>query len=130
LLKPKQVKGGGHIADPGFNSTTGILIDLALFTEMYYDKDTQSVYISPGLLWEQVYTFLNAVGRNVAGASTCQGVGVAGFNLGGGFSNKTNQYGLALDSIIAIDVVLPNGDMVTADSASNADLFWALKVRL
>jgi FAD/FMN-containing dehydrogenase len=97
---------------------------------MYYDKDTQCVNISPGLLWEQVYTALNAVGRNVAGASTCKGVGVAGFNLGGGFSNKTNQYGLALDSIMAIEVVLPTGDVVTADSGSNADLFWALKVRL
>ena len=50
--------------------------------------------------------------------------------LGPGYSFKTNQYGLAVDNIVAINVVLPNGKPVTATKDKYEDLFWALKVRL
>ena len=40
----------------------------------------------------------------------------------------TNQYGLAVDNIVAVQVVLPSGELVTASAQSNPDLFFALKV--
>ena len=124
----KQVKGGGHIAPPGFSSTTGIMVDLALFTQVNYNAETQTVDIGPGMIWDNVYPVLNPYGRTVAGASSCKGVGVAGFNLGGGYSNKSNQFGLAIDSIRAIDVVIPSGDILTVSETRDQELFWALKV--
>lgn len=36
---------------------------------------------------------------------------------------KTNQYGLAIDIIQAIDIVLLTGELVTADAQSNEDIF-------
>jgi hypothetical protein len=50
--------------------------------------------------------------------------------LGAGYSFKTNQYGLAVDNIIAFNAVLPNGAVVTATKYQYEDLFWALKVML
>ncbi|KAF8161975.1 hypothetical protein K438DRAFT_1909861 [Mycena galopus ATCC 62051] len=122
-----SIKGGGHIAPPGFSSTTGLLVDMKLFQQVNYNAETQTVDIGPGRLWQDVYKIL-PLDRTVAGASSCPGVGVAGFNLGGGYSNKTNQFGLAIDNIQSIDVVVPSGEVLTVSNNSNEDLFWALKV--
>lgn len=102
---------------------------MALFQQVNYNAETQAVDIGPGRLWQDVYPILDKYGRTVAGASSCPGVGVAGFNLGGGYSNKTNQFGLAIDNIQAIDVVIPSGAILTVSATNNEDLFWALKVR-
>ncbi|KAF8654838.1 hypothetical protein AX16_003358 [Volvariella volvacea WC 439] len=121
------IRAGTHIAPKGFNSTTGLLIDLSLFTDVSYDDVTGLVDIGPGMLWQGVYDQLTLIGRNVNGATSCQGVGVAGFNLGGGYGNKANQYGLAMDTIKSIEVVLPSGEIKTVSEKSDSDLFWALK---
>jgi FAD/FMN-containing dehydrogenase len=113
---------------PGFNCNPGILVDMALFRDINYDPTTTLVDVGPGLDWEDVYNALCPLHVNVAGATTCQGVGVAGFNLGGGYGNKTNQFGLAIDNIQAMEVVLPTGEVLIADAQNNEDLFFALRV--
>lgn len=80
------------------------------------------------MIWDDVYSYLEPRGVNVLGGRVT-GVGVAGFILGGGYSWKTNQYGLAIDTVQAFELVLPNGTMTTVTSNSNADLFFGLKVR-
>ncbi len=46
-----------------------------------------------------------------------------------GYSWKSNQYGLTVDTVTAYELVKPNGDIVTVTHASDSDLFFALKVR-
>jgi FAD/FMN-containing dehydrogenase len=36
----------------------------------------------------------------------------------------SRYWGLALDSVLAVDVVLPNGSYVRADSNHYSDIFW------
>ena len=36
-------------------------------------------------------------------------------------------YGLAVDNLLEVDVVLANGNLVTANKCLNQDLFWALR---
>lgn len=67
---------------------------------------------------------LQSAELNVAGGRT-PGPGVGGFSLGGGFSWKSNQFGLTCDNIRAFHVVLPNS--TTARISSGSDLFFALK---
>jgi hypothetical protein len=55
--------------------------------------------------------------------------GVAGFVLGGGYSYFTDQYGLAIDTVVSYDLVLPNGTFIEVNEQSSPDLFFALKVR-
>lgn len=80
-----QVKGGGHATNPGFSSTFGIQIAMTRFSEVSYDANTQTVKIGAGLIWDDVYTFLEPHGVNVVGGRV-SGIGVAGFTLGGGKS--------------------------------------------
>jgi FAD/FMN-containing dehydrogenase len=45
-----------------------------------------------------------------------------------GYSWKTNQYGLAVDNVVAYELVLPNG-RVKVVTEQDKDLWFALKVR-
>lgn len=54
-------------------------------------------------------------------------VGVGGHVLHGGYGMSSHTHGLALDNLVAADVVLANGSLVTASTTSHSDLFWALR---
>ena len=46
-----------------------------------------------------------------------------------GYSWKTNQYGLTIDTVTAFELVLPDGSVKTV-TEKDEDLWFALKVRL
>jgi FAD binding domain len=56
---------------------------------------------------------------------TCTGVG--GFTLGGGAGFLSGKYGLSLDNLLACEMVLADGSLVTADADNHSDLFWAIR---
>lgn len=58
---------------------------------------------------------------------TCPGVGIAGHALHGGYGYDSRKWGLTLDHIVAIDVVLANGTQVHATNSSYADIFYAMR---
>lgn len=96
------------------------------FSEINYDAQNHVVTIGASLIWDDVYAALDPLGVGVVGGRVT-GVGVAGFLLGGGYSFRTNQYGLAVDNVVAYNLVLPNGTIATASGDKCDDLFWALK---
>ncbi|KAM6493673.1 FAD-binding domain containing protein [Amanita muscaria] len=102
------IKSGGHSPNPGFSSTVGVLISLNRFST------------------DDVYSALAPHKVSVLGARA-SGIGAGGFLLGGGYSFKTNQYGLAIDTIIKYSLVQPNGEIVTVTEKSRPDLFFGLK---
>ncbi|KAF7375798.1 FAD-binding PCMH-type domain-containing protein [Mycena sanguinolenta] len=130
------VKGGGHTANPGFSSTTGVHISMKRFSGVVYDAGSQTATIGTGLIWDDVYEALEPHGVNVVGGRV-SGVGVAGFTLGGGkfelgklvaFAGVlTFCYGLTVDTVTAFELVKPNGDIASITEASDPDLFFGLK---
>jgi len=44
-----------------------------------------------------------------------------------GYSYKTNQYGLSVDSIVGFNLVLPNGTVTYVTRSTYPDLFFGLK---
>ena len=44
-----------------------------------------------------------------------------------GYSYKTNQHGLAIDTIVGYNLVLPNGTVTHVTESTHPDLFWGLK---
>ena len=58
----------------------------------------------------------------------CVTVGAAGgFPQGGGFGSFSRRYGTAAGNVLEAEVVLASGEIVVANEAQNADLFWALR---
>lgn len=66
--------------------------------------------------------------RNVVtvsgGAAT---VGIGGYLTGGGHGAISSTFGLAADQILEIELVTPEGEIVTANECQNTDLFWAMR---
>src|ERR1700761_4660787 len=52
---------------------------------------------------------------------------MAGLMLGGGYGPLIGRHGLALDNLLAAEVVLANGRKLSASATENEDLFWALR---
>lgn len=47
-----------------------------------------------------------------------------------GYSWFTNEFGLAVDNVLAFQIALSDGRVVSASAETNPDLFFALKVSL
>ncbi|KAI0293620.1 FAD-binding domain-containing protein [Multifurca ochricompacta] len=122
---PFAVKCGGHSVNLGFSSTPGVHISLIRFNNIVVHEDSGTVDVGAGLTWTDVYTELIPKGINVVGGRL-NGVGVSGVTLGGGYSWKTNQYGLTIDTVTQYELVLPNGDVKVVTNADD-DLWFALK---
>ena len=112
---PFAIKGGGHAFNPGFSSTVGVHISMSRFQKVIYNRNKQSVDLGAGLIWDDAYKALEPYNVTVVGGRI-SGVGVAGLVLGGGYSWKSNQYGLSIDTVFEYEVSgeiiissLPNG---------------------
>ena len=47
-----------------------------------------------------------------------------------GYSWKANQHGLAVDTVVAFELVKPDGSTTTVTEESDAELFFGLKVMI
>ncbi|KAH8748651.1 hypothetical protein F5883DRAFT_238608 [Diaporthe sp. PMI_573] len=123
---PFAIYSAGHASNKGFSSTTGVHIAMKRMNQVVLSADKTTVEIGTGNGWADVYDKLDGTGVNVVGGRV-KGPGVGGFTLGGGYSWKTNQYGLTSDTVEQFNVVLPNGTISSASADYNPDLFFALK---
>ncbi|KAI1366793.1 hypothetical protein F5Y08DRAFT_119098 [Xylaria arbuscula] len=123
-----SVRSGGHSVSEGTNniSSSGVAIDLSLFDEVSFNAEEKTVRIGTGCLWKNVYAELQKHDRGVAGGRAGT-VGVGGLLLGGGNTWLTAERGWACDNIVAAEVVLADGQIVTASRDAHADLFQVLK---
>ncbi|WAO87413.1 FAD-binding PCMH-type domain-containing protein [Fusarium falciforme] len=65
-------------------------------------------------------------GRTVVGGGA-KTVGLGGYVTGGGHSILAPHYGLAADNVLEMEVVTPNGDIITVNEDRHSDLFWAIR---
>ncbi len=120
---PLHVRAGGH-SYTGASSGEGLVVDLREMAAV--SVDAGSATIASGAMLVDVYTALARRGVSVP-AGSCPAVGLAGLALGGGMGVVGRQYGLTCDRLMAAQVVLADGRLVTASPASEPDLFWALR---
>ena len=122
-----SVRGGGH-SFAGFGTNDGgVVIDLSRLANVeVIDKERHLVRIGGGATWGQVATALSPHGLAISSGDT-KSVGVGGLTLTGGIGWKVRKYGLALDNVVAAEVVTANGAVVDASADKNPDLFWAIR---
>lgn len=54
-------------------------------------------------------------------------VSVGGYLTGGGHSLLSPSYGLGVDNVLEIELVTPDGQILTVNEDRHPDLFWALR---
>src|SRR6185437_1054012 len=122
-----SVRGGGH-GFPGFGTNDGgVVIDLSRLANVeIIDKERHLVRIGGGATWGQVAAILASHGLAISSGDT-KSVGVGGLSLTGGIGWKVRKYGLALDNVVAAEVVTANAEVMHASAEENPELFWALR---
>jgi FAD/FMN-containing dehydrogenase len=122
-----SVRGGGH-SFPGFGTNEGgVVVDLGHLANVeIIDDERHVVRIGGGATWGQVTAALSPHGLAISAGDT-KSVGVGGLTLTGGIGWKVRKYGLALDNVVAAEVVTADGDVVRASAAENPELFWAIR---
>ena len=90
------------------------------------DAQAKTVRVEGGCVWGDVDHATHPFGLAVP-SGFISTTGVGGLTLGGGVGYLTRTYGLTIDNLLAADIVLADGRLVTASADENADLFWALR---
>ena len=83
-------------------------------------------WVQGGALWGDVDHETQAHGLATTGGIVGH-TGVAGLTLGGGIGFLMRKHGLAVDNLLAAEVVTAEGSIVRASADENPDLFWALR---
>ncbi|KAJ5538111.1 hypothetical protein N7494_007590 [Penicillium frequentans] len=125
-ILPLAICGGGHSTSGDSASDGGMVIDLFQMRSTTVDIPKQTISFGGGCTWEDVNGALWEHGLGTV-SGVVGDTGVGGLILGGGYGYLTGRRGLALDCLLGCEVVLANGDVVTANKDENADLFWALR---
>ncbi|KAF8847587.1 FAD-binding domain-containing protein [Acephala macrosclerotiorum] len=101
-------------------STTkgGLVIDLAKMKKVSIDREGMKITAQGGCQAADLEIPLQEQGLSVV-------MGAANDTGGSGF--LTGQYGLVIDNLLAVRVVIADGSVLEASEEKNADLFWGIR---
>lgn len=123
---PIFVKGAGH-SYPGHTvADGGLLLDLSGLSGIKVRVDERIATVQGGSTWAALDAATQHHGLATTGP-TVSSVGVAGSVLGGATGWLSRCCGHGVDNLLAAEVVTVAGDVVTASSTENPELFWGLR---
>ena len=121
-----SIRGGGHNVAGRAVTDGGVMIDLAEMKEIVVHPDRATATAGGGVIWGELNEAAAEYGLAVTGGAV-SGTGIAGYTLGGGLGWLMAKYGLAVDNLLAVELVTAEGDILHVDATSHGDLFWALR---
>ncbi len=120
------IRGGGHNGAGLALVDDGLVIDLSPMKGIHVDPEARTVQVEAGCTWADVDNATHAFGLAVP-SGIISTTGVGGLTLGGGLGYLSRKYGLTIDNLLAVDMVLADGRLVHASQDENPDLFWAVR---
>jgi len=120
------VKCGGHSTSGKSTCDGGLQIDLSSYRNCEVDRKNKIARVAGGSLLGDMDHETMAHGL-VTTAGTVSHTGVGGLTTGGGFGRVARRYGLALDNVMAVDVVTADGKLHHASKQENPDLYWGVR---
>jgi FAD/FMN-containing dehydrogenase len=121
-----SVRGGGHNIAGNAVCDGGVMIDLSLMRRVTVDPGAREADVEAGCTLGDFDAAAQA-----HGLATPLGInsttGVAGLTLGGGFGWLSRKYGMTVDNLLAVEMVMADGRQVRASASENEDLFWGVR---
>ena len=121
-----SVRGGGHNIAGNAVCDGGLMIDLSLMKRVKVDPSARRAEVEPGCTLADFDAAAQA-----HGLATPLGInsttGVAGLTLGGGFGWLSRKYGMTVDNLLAVEMVMADGSQLRASTSENEDLFWGVR---
>ncbi|KAF2734001.1 FAD-binding domain-containing protein [Polyplosphaeria fusca] len=124
-----QARGGGH-SYASFSSggkDGSMVINLEEMHKVELDKKTNIAKVGGGVRLGNMAQSIYDQGKRALPHGTCPGVGIGGHATHGGYGYTSRTWGIALDTIVAVDVVLADGSLKHASQTENSEIFWALR---
>ena len=116
----------GHNADPLGSLDGVILVRTDRLVGVEIDAARQVARVGAGSRWGEVVPRASELGLAALHGSTPD-VSVTGYSLGGGVGWYARKHGLSANSVVAIEVVTPDGRLRRVDDEHDPELFWALR---
>lgn len=124
-----QAKSGGHsyasFSSGGQDGT--LIVDLQQFNSVVLEDTRFVAAVGGGVRLGNLALAIYAQGQRALPHGTCPGVGVGGHFTHGGYGHDSRLWGLALDTIVAMDVVLANGSFIHTTPSHYPEMFFALR---
>jgi FAD/FMN-containing dehydrogenase len=120
------VRCGGHSVAGHSSTDGGIVIDLSLMCGVVVHPEQRIAVVEPGATWRDIDRATARYGLACPGG-VVSSTGVGGFTLGGGVGWLSRTYGMTCDNLVAADLVLPSGEMLSVSESTNAEVLWGLR---
>jgi FAD binding domain len=118
--------GTGHGAGSRGPLGGSILIKTERMKGIEVDADGGTARYEAGVLWMEANPAAAEHGlANLSGSAP--DIGVVGYTTGGGFGWLARKYGLACNSVRAVELVTADGEKRIVDADNDPDLFWAIR---
>ncbi len=114
-----------------YNKNTTAIIDVGSLNHFNFDENEAVLSIDVGFSNWEMYRTLNNIYKKTLPAGSCYSVGLGGHITGGGYGLLSRLYGLPIDYLCAVDIVIQNekgeAELLHCDANNNSDLLWGVK---
>jgi FAD/FMN-containing dehydrogenase len=121
-----SVRGGGHNIAGLAVCEGGLVIDMSHLRGVWVDPVRRTARAQAGCTLGDLdrETQLHGLAAVLGFVSA---TGIAGLTVGGGFGYLTRRHGWTCDTVVSMEVVTADGNVLLASADENSDLFWALR---
>jgi hypothetical protein len=122
-----SVRGGGHNWCCPSLRNSGIMIDLVNLNKVIsIDATNRKAVVQPIISNREVQAKLNSQGLSYP-SGHCPPVKLSGYLLSGGMAWNQGVWGPGVGSVEAVELVTPEGKLITASADENQDYYWAAR---
>jgi FAD/FMN-containing dehydrogenase len=121
------VRGGGHNWCAPSIRNSGMLIDLTNLNKVIsIDAKARKAIVQPIISNREMQAYLKPY--NLAyPTGHCPPVKLSGYLLSGGMAWNQGVWGPGIGSVEAVELVTPDGELITASATENTDYYWAAR---
>jgi len=122
-----KARSGGHSWTASSVREGALLIDLSRMDRILeFDPESRVAVVEPGVRGRELNGLLADHGLFFP-SGHCPTVGLGGFLLQGGWGWLSRVIGPACMSVVGVDVVTADGELIHADQHQNTDWLWAAR---
>src|SRR5947207_9482653 len=124
---PLVPRSGGH-SYAGCSTVPGVVINSSAMPKRL-EYGAGMLTAGGGMLFGDMLAGMRKIdgGRFSVTHGRCGGVGLSAYLMGGGYALDSPLLGLGCDRVDGVEMVLADGQIVTANSIDHPELFWAVR---
>jgi FAD/FMN-containing dehydrogenase len=120
------IRSGAHSGSGHSTTDGGLVIDMSRMRGVTIDAAQRTARVNGGALLGELDVAAQAHGL-VCPVGVIGHTGVAGLTLGAGVGRLQRNFGLTIDNLLAVELVLADGRTVRTSATEEPELFWGMR---